>query len=221
VVEFECDLFFDIEDVRHKIAAKQVTLRRKCYFENGCEFVAAGPESSTGGSPVMDTDGFPGAQPVCSSCADLCLTGCTWDAWTVAECPVDPLPCGVRLCGLANSWDIVVPAFTTTWGVAPQATSTIPSFTMTIINDSPPQAVTLIDDLGADTYTIYVTMTTQENCVLLELTHSAFPNAFVITYAGTPSTGDCPSAFTFTKTSTGEISWIDNADITPLTATKV
>jgi hypothetical protein len=86
-VEFECDLFFDIESVRHKIAAKQVVMRRKCYFENGCEFVAAGPESSTGGSPVMDTDGFPGAQPVCSSCSDLCLTGCTWSAWTVAECP--------------------------------------------------------------------------------------------------------------------------------------
>lgn len=87
VAEFECDIFFDIEDVRHKIAAKQVVLRRKCYFENGCEFVAAGPESSTGGSPVMDVDGFPGAQPVCSSCADPCLTGCTWDAWTVGVCP--------------------------------------------------------------------------------------------------------------------------------------
>ena len=87
-VEFECDLFFDDgESVRHKIAAKQVTLRRECYFEDPCLFVAPGPESSTGGSPVMDTDGFPGAQPVCSSCADLCLTGCTWDAWTVAACP--------------------------------------------------------------------------------------------------------------------------------------
>ena len=87
-VEFECDLFFDDgEDVRHKIAAKQVTLRRECYFEDPCMFVAPGPESSTGGSPVMDTDGFPGAQPVCSSCADLCLTGCTWDAWKVAACP--------------------------------------------------------------------------------------------------------------------------------------
>ena len=86
-VEFECDLFFDLESVRHKIAAKQVTLRRECYFEDPCLFVAAGPESSTGGSPVMDVDGYPGAQPVCSSCADLCLTGCTWDAWTVAACP--------------------------------------------------------------------------------------------------------------------------------------
>ena len=86
-VEFECDLFFDIEDVRHKIAAKQVTLRRECYFEDPCLFVAPGPESSTGGSPVMDTDGFPGAQPVCASCADPCLTGCTWSAWTVAACP--------------------------------------------------------------------------------------------------------------------------------------
>ena len=87
-VEFECDLFFDDgEDVRHKIAAKQVTLRRDCYFEDPCLFVAAGPESATGGSPVMDVDGFPGAQPVCSSCADPCLTGCTWSAWTVAACP--------------------------------------------------------------------------------------------------------------------------------------
>ena len=85
--EFECDIFFDIEDVRHKIAAKQVVMRRKCYFENGCEFVAAGPESATGGSPVMDVDGFPGAQPVCASCSDPCLTGCTWSAWTVADCP--------------------------------------------------------------------------------------------------------------------------------------
>lgn len=87
-VEFECDLFFDDgESVRHKIAAKQVVLRRECYFEDPCLFVAAGPESSTGGSPVMDVDGFPGAQPVCASCADPCLTGCTWSAWTVAECP--------------------------------------------------------------------------------------------------------------------------------------
>jgi len=86
-VEFECDLFFDIEDVRHKIAAKQVTLRRECYFEDPCLFVAAGPESSTGGSPVMDVDGYPGAQPVCASCSEPCLTGCTWDAWTVAACP--------------------------------------------------------------------------------------------------------------------------------------
>ena len=86
-VEFECDLFFDIEDVRHKIAAKQVVLRRECYFEDPCLFVAPGAESSTGGSPVMDTDGFPGAQPVCASCSDPCLTGCTWSAWTVAACP--------------------------------------------------------------------------------------------------------------------------------------
>ena len=87
-VEFECDLFFDDgESVRHKIAAKQVVLRRECYFEDPCMFVAPGAESATGGSPVMDTDGFPGAQPVCSSCADLCLTGCTWDAWKVAACP--------------------------------------------------------------------------------------------------------------------------------------
>jgi hypothetical protein len=100
-VEFECDLFFDIEDVRHKIAAKQVVLRRECYFEDPCLFVAAGPESSTGGSPVMDTDGFPGAQPVCSSCADPCLTGCTWSAWSVAACPSsdcrDNLGCGEEL----------------------------------------------------------------------------------------------------------------------------
>ena len=97
-VEFECDLFFDIEDVRHKIAAKQVTLRRECYFEDPCLFVAAGPESSTGGSPVMDTDGFPGAQPVCASCSDPCLTGCTWSAWTVAECPDENAPCGDLIC---------------------------------------------------------------------------------------------------------------------------
>ena len=94
-VEFECDLFFDIESVRHKIAAKQVTLRRECYFEDPCLFVAPGPESSTGGSPVMDTDGFPGAQPVCASCADLCLTGCTWSAYTVADCPSELDKCDI------------------------------------------------------------------------------------------------------------------------------
>jgi hypothetical protein len=92
-VEFECDLFFDIEDVRHKIAAKQVVLRRECYFEDPCLFVAPGPESSTGGSPVMDVDGFPGAKPVCASCSDPCLTGCTWSAWSVAACPAESALC--------------------------------------------------------------------------------------------------------------------------------
>ena len=117
VVEFECDLFFDIEDVRHKIAAKQVVLRRECYFEDPCLFVAPGPESSTGGSPVMDTDGFPGAQPVCATCEDLCLTGCTWSAWTVAECPQNPCVC-FETCLQPNS---------TLW----YSTLALPSLTMT------------------------------------------------------------------------------------------
>jgi hypothetical protein len=109
-VEFECDLFFDIEDVRHKIAAKQVTLRRECYFEDPCLFVAPGPESSTGGSPVMDTDGYPGAQPVCASCADPCLTGCTWDAWTVAECPASCDNC-MDVCVQTDCWSANVSSF--------------------------------------------------------------------------------------------------------------
>ena len=117
-VEFECDLFFDDgESVRHKIAAKQVTLRRECYFEDPCLFVAPGPESATGGSPVMDVDGFPGAQPVCASCADPCLTGCTWSAWTVAECPQNPCVC-FETCLQPNS---------TLW----YSTLALPSLTMT------------------------------------------------------------------------------------------
>jgi hypothetical protein len=109
-VEFECDLFFDDgESVRHKIAAKQVVLRRECYFEDPCLFVAPGPESSTGGSPVMDVDGFPGAQPVCASCADPCLTGCTWGAYAVADCPGDPLPeiCD-PLCNCNECWQFTI-----------------------------------------------------------------------------------------------------------------
>ena len=87
-VEFECDIFYETEDIpRTGIAAKQVVLRRECYFEDPCRFVAVGAESSTGGSPVMDVSGAPGAQPECASCVDDCLTGCTWDAWTVAACP--------------------------------------------------------------------------------------------------------------------------------------
>jgi hypothetical protein len=126
VVEFECDLFFDIESVRHKIAAKQVVMRRECYFEDGCEFVAAGPESSTGGSPVMDVDGFPGAQPVCASCEDLCLTGCTWSAWTVAECPYtcdslgysDIVQSRIGKC-LELTWGEIDASFTTCYAYAP------------------------------------------------------------------------------------------------------
>ena len=117
-VEFECDLFFDIESVRHKIAAKQVVLRRECYFEDPCLFVAPGPESSTGGSPVMDTDGFPGAQPVCATCEDLCLTGCTWSAWTVAECPpgspaLCPLTADKTKCIEFRWYDVQTTSYTT------------------------------------------------------------------------------------------------------------
>jgi hypothetical protein len=77
-VEFECDIRYGGSGYGSiALAAAQVVLRRQCYFEDGCTFVAAGAEE----------DGYPGAQPECASCADDCLTGCTWDAWTVAECP--------------------------------------------------------------------------------------------------------------------------------------
>ena len=132
-VEFECDLFFDIEDVRHKIAAKQVVLRRECYFEDPCLFVAPGPESSTGGSPVMDVDGFPGAQPVCSSCADLCLTGCTWSAYTVAACP-EVVACGLTYCGPLDEFTIEIPAHT--GNPCDGGGTSVPAITITLTYDS-------------------------------------------------------------------------------------
>lgn len=78
---FECD----IEHEGVSIAAKVVTLRHKCYFEEGaeCDWVAVGPSPNPEDGPV-------GKQPVCASCEDSCLSGCSWSAWSAAECPGGP-----------------------------------------------------------------------------------------------------------------------------------
>ncbi len=65
------------------IMAKTVTLRHKCYFKDSFDWMAVGP------SPNPE-DGGLGAQPVCATCADTCLTGCSWDAWQTASCTENP-----------------------------------------------------------------------------------------------------------------------------------
>lgn len=80
---FDCD----IEHDGHKIAAKVVTLRHECYFsDTPCDWVAVGPS-------LNPEDGGLGAQPTCATCADSCLSGCSWDAWQVAECPGEAVDC--------------------------------------------------------------------------------------------------------------------------------
>ena len=211
-VEFECDLFFDIEDVRHKIAAKQVTLRRECYFEDPCLFVAPGPESSTGGSPVMDTDGFPGAQPVCSSCADLCLTGCTWSAYTVAACPpASGCDCGLALC----------------YGTTPLTAhvGTIAGLTQTTIQldqalplDVIPACRTYVSFIGGIenrdvfglNYAMFADLQLSERCLSLSLQYfdnsvSATTFEYATYTASVPDPIVCPDSIVFTKTSGGSV----------------
>ena len=211
-VEFECDLFFDIEDVRHKIAAKQVTLRRECYFEDPCLFVAPGPESSTGGSPVMDTDGFPGAQPVCSSCADLCLTGCTWSAYTVAACPpASGCDCGLALC----------------YGTTPLTAhvGTIAGLTQTTIQldqalplDVIPACRTYVSFIGGIenrdvfglNYAMFADLQLSERCLSLSLQYfdnsvSATTFQYATYTASVPDPIVCPDSIVFTKTSGGSV----------------
>jgi len=213
VVEFECDLFFDIESVRHKIAAKQVTLRRKCYFEDGCEFVAAGPESATGGSPVMDTDGFPGAQPVCSSCADLCLTGCTWDAWTVAACPP---PAGGCDCGLALCYDTT--PLTANVGTIAGLTQTTIQLDAALPYDVLPRCRTYVSFIGTIenrdvfglNYALSADLQLSERCLSLNLQYfdnSVSSTTFeYATYTATvPEPIVCPDSIIFTKTSGGSV----------------
>jgi hypothetical protein len=221
VVEFECDLFFDIEDVRHKIAAKQVTLRRKCYFEDGCEFVAAGPESSTGGSPVMDVDGFPGAQPVCSSCADLCLTGCTWDAWTVAACPP---PAGGCDCGLALCYDTT--PLTANVGTIAGLKQTTIQLDAALPYDVLPRCRTYVSFIGTIenrdvfglNYSMFADLQLSERCLSLSLQYfdnSVSSTTFeYATYTATvPEPIVCPDSIVFTKTSGGTV-FPDTVEIT-------
>ena len=201
-VEFECDLFFDLESVRHKIAAKQVTLRRECYFEDPCMFVAPGPESSTGGSPVMDVDGFPGAQPVCASCADLCLTGCTWSAYTVAACPGDPLPCGPNICDTSATFTMDIAA-TTGVGDAPCTSA----HSVTLVHTGTTDDRWTIDGLPFPATPppagqIEIAMTLRERCVTIALYRTADCGSFgpvSAAYSGTPESGECPATFVFTR----------------------
>ena len=208
-VEFECDLFFDIEDVRHKIAAKQVVLRRECYFEDPCLFVAAGPESSTGGSPVMDVDGFPGAQPINASCNDLCLTGCTWSAWTVADAA--GCDCGLALC----------------YGTTPLTANvgTIAGLTQTTIQldqalpyDVLPRCRTYVSFIGGIenrdvfglNYSMFADLQLSERCLSLSLQYfdnsvSATTFEYATYTASVPDPIVCPDSIVFTKTSGGSV----------------
>jgi hypothetical protein len=208
--EFECDIFFDIESVRHKIAAKQVVMRRKCYFEDGCEFVAAGPESSTGGSPVMDVDGYPGAQPVCASCEDLCLTGCTWDAWTVADCPV-VVSCGLTYCGPLDEFTIEIPSHT--GNPCDGGGTSVPAITITLTYDSTSLGGALFRGTGtlatgAGDIEARVLMYLSANCTDLSVyIGGAFPCDPVAGtgwdyYDKTPSIlSECPTTIVFRYTS--------------------
>jgi hypothetical protein len=211
-VEFECDLFFDIEDVRHKIAAKQVVMRRKCYFEDGCEFVAAGPESATGGSPVMDTDGYPGAQPVCSSCADLCLTGCTWDAWTVAACP----PLGGCDCGRALCYGTT--PLTATVGTIAGLMQTTIQLNQAVPGDVIPACRTYVSFIGGienrDAFTLYYALSADlqlsERCLSLTLQYydgsvSLTTFQYATYTASVPDPIVCPDSIIFTKASGGSV----------------
>jgi len=208
-VEFECDLFFDIESVRHKIAAKQVALRRECYFEDPCLFVAPGPESSTGGSPVMDTDGFPGAQPINASCNDLCLTGCTWSAWTVADAA--GCDCGLALC----------------YGTTPLTANvgTIAGLTQTTIQldqalpyDVLPRCRTYVSFIGGIenrdvfglNYAMFADLQLSERCLSLRLQYfdnsvSATTFEYANYTASVPDPIVCPDSIIFTKTSGGSV----------------
>jgi len=85
IAEFECDIRNPdaIMSGYTVIAARQVTLRQECPFDNTCEWVAVGP------SPNSE-DGGVGAQPVCATCSGTCPeTGCTWQSWAVGPCPDD------------------------------------------------------------------------------------------------------------------------------------
>lgn len=81
------EVLFGPCDISHEgisIAAKNVVLRHRCFFEDSCDWVAPGPEYAD--QYYSEQIGGTGAEPSCASCSDICLTGCSWDAWVVAEC---------------------------------------------------------------------------------------------------------------------------------------
>jgi hypothetical protein len=83
IAEFECDITNPDAIVAGYtvLAARQVTLRQECPFDDTCDWVAVGP------SPNPE-DGGVGSQPVCATCSGTCPeTGCTWQSWSVGACP--------------------------------------------------------------------------------------------------------------------------------------
>jgi len=97
IAEFECDI--------PDIAARQVTLRQECPFDNTCEWIAVGPSGNA-------ADGGVGAQPVCATCSGTCPeTGCTWQSWSAGPCPADN-GCVESACVTYNGcWDVDVSGY--------------------------------------------------------------------------------------------------------------
>lgn len=197
-VMFECD----IEHEGVSIAAKTVTLRHKCYFEKGkeCDWVAVGP------SPNPD-DGPVGKQPVCATCADPCLSGCTWDAWTVGQCPSEYSECTTGPCtdgSYQGTWDVVFPAFTFECvglygspyiiNVADGTRVTLPGFLYGT------------DESGNAAWVGYVQQQVGygANCAVMTVSRFAWPCAYVRTYNATMDSGSgCQDTIVYSFVSAG------------------
>ena len=179
IAEFECDISYH----GIKIAAKQVTLRHKCYFENSCDWVAPGPEIATGGSP--------GAQPICASCSGNCpATGCSWDAWVVATCP---RPCGANVCNTSVTYTASVGVFTSRIGCDTIADVTTAENIVLTYNPASDRW----EGSGTQGTSLYMDM--QANCLHLVATRGAAPcpAMFLWFYEPIPQISTCDNTIVF------------------------
>ena len=181
------------------IMAKTVTLRHKCYFEDTCDWVAVGP------SPNPE-DGGLGAQPVCATCSDTCLTGCSWSSWQTATCPDEP--CG-DACPTVAEFTVVVGEIR---GVTGEVVLSSDSVTVTYDGSG--------EWTGRGANGVGVRLNTEATCegIQLSIPYAGGTTLDAVYNLASPRPIDCSGAnqFSFTSTENSGSSWP-----TPITVTRI
>ena len=193
---FECD----IEHEGVSIAAKVVTLRHKCYFEKGkeCDWVAIGPSANEDDGPV-------GKEPVCATCADECLSGCSWDAWQTARCPASGGgECGELTCQTDATFTVAIGEIR---GVSNEVVIVSDTVTLSLTSHA--------EWSGIGTGGVRVTTILAPNCEMLRLSvaYIAGLDAGYYLVSGSPINCDADIVFRFDSTNNSGSSWPDSVTL--------